>query len=252
MRLLLIFLWISLGSSLARADNVLVFAAASLKNALDEIGTEFERTQPHTVQFNFAGSSQIARQVVAGAPADLLITANVLWMDEVASHQAIMTDSRFHLASNRLVIASVAREQIALTQESLQSTLGSGHIAMALIDAVPAGMYGKAALEALDLWTDVQGQVVQTDHVRSALRLVALGEVRWGIVYRSDVLADPTVFLAAEFPADTHPPIVYPVALTVRNEPSKGATAFHAYLKSERARQILTKHGFQPPVENRS
>jgi molybdate transport system substrate-binding protein len=123
---------------------------------------------------------------------------------------------------------------------------------MALIDAVPAGMYGKAALEALDLWTDVQGQVVQTDHVRSALRLVALGEVRWGIVYRSDVLADPTVFLAAEFPPDTHPPIVYPVALTVRNEPSKGATAFHAYLKSERARQILTKHGFQPPVENRS
>ena len=173
-------------------------------------------------------------------------------MEEAASHQAIMTDSRFHLASNRLVIASVAREQIALTQESLQSTLGSGRIAMALIDAVPAGMYGKAALEALDLWTDVQGQVVQTDHVRSALRLVALGEVRWGIVYRSDVLADPTVFLAAEFPADTHPPIVYPVALTVRNEPSKGATAFHAYLKSERARQILTKHGFQPPVENRS
>jgi len=252
LRLLLIFLWISLGSSLARADNVLVFAAASLKNALEEIGTEFERTQPHIVQFNFAGSSQIARQVVAGAPADLLITANVLWMDEAASHQAIMTDSRFHLASNRLVIASVAREQFALTQESLQSTLGSGHIAMALIDAVPAGMYGKAAFGDLGLWTDVQGQVVQTDHVRSALRLVSLGEVRWGIVYRSDVLADPTVFLAAEFPAHTHPPIVYPVALTGRKEPSKGAIAFHAYLKSERAQQILTKHGFQPPIENRS
>jgi len=252
LRLLLVFLWISLWGSLARADNVLVFAAASLKNALDEIGTEFERTQPHTVQFNFAGSSQIARQIVAGAPADLLITANALWMDEAAAHQAIMTDSRFHLASNRLVIASVSREQIELTQKSLQSTLGSGHIAMALVDAVPAGMYGRAALEALDLWADVQGQVVQTDHVRSVLRLVALGEVRLGIVYRSDVLADPTVFFAAEFPSHTHPPIVYPVALTNHNEPSEGATAFHAYLKSERAQQILTKHGFRPPLGNQS
>jgi len=151
LRLLLVFLWISLWGSLARADNVLVFAAASLKNALDEIGTKCERIQPHTVHFNFTGSSQIVRKVVAGAPADLLITANALWIDEAAARQAIMTYSRFHLASNRLVIASVSREEIELTQKSLQSTLGSGHIAMALVDSVPAGMYGKAALEALDL-----------------------------------------------------------------------------------------------------
>lgn len=251
MRFLAVFLLFAITSSVAQADRVMVFAAASLKNALDEIGASFEKKHAHTVVFNFAGSSQIARQVIAGAPADLLVTANALWMNEVAKAGAIDSDSRFDLVSNQLVLASTQEQTITLDRANLKKSLSGGRIAMALVDAVPAGMYGKQAFEYLGLWDLLRPSVVQADNVRSALRFLTLGETPLAVVYRSDAISEPQVFIAATFPRESHPDIRYPVALTQRGADSEASVLFQTYLKGQDAQAILTRHGFEPVLGDR-
>ena len=241
----LIFVFALLAAPL-RADDVTVFAAASLKTALDEVATTFEAQSGHSITLSHAGSSALARQIEQGAPADLFISANSAWMDYLAERGLIAAETRFDLLSNRLVLIAHGANAapVDLSPElDLSGLVGDSRLAMALVDAVPAGIYGKAALEHLGLWDQVAAQVAQTDNARAALALVSLGEARFGIVYASDALADPNVTSVATFPEDSHPPIRYPVAaMTGRTGPA--TQQLLAFLRSPGAGEIFQRHGF--------
>lgn len=229
----------------AMADDVMVFAAASLKTALDRIAADYSDRTGDTVTISYAGSGQLARQIMAGAPADLFISANQGWMDQVQEAGHIDPDSRRDLLGNRLVlIAHEPGDPVTLGQTDLLALLQGGKLAMGLVEAVPAGQYGKAALEHLGLWDQLQPHVAQADNVRAALALVATGAAPYGIVYASDATAEPKVTIAAEFPADSHPPITYPIALTA----NAGAEdrAFYDTLFQDAARAELAEAGFTP------
>ncbi len=229
--------------SVTLAGQVTVFAAASLKGALDNIARQFEQDTSHRVRLVFAGTSALARQISHGAPADLFISANPDWMDQLQQNGAIRPDSRFDLAGNRLAL--IQHGQGAPLTDLSQFTLSPDeHMAVALTRAVPAGVYARSALQSLQLWAQVEPQLVQTDNVRAALHLVALGEARYGVVYQTDT-RDPTldISLLALLPAHTHPRIVYPVAQVTASTNPLGS-AFLAYLQSGQAQTILRDHGF--------
>ncbi|WP_170762504.1 molybdate ABC transporter substrate-binding protein [Ruegeria lacuscaerulensis] len=232
----------------AGAEDILVFAAASLKTALDEIAPVFEQQTGHEVTVSYAASSVLARQIQLGAPADLFISANIDWMDVLQDQGLIDPATRVDLLGNGLVLIGGV-EQVEIGQMradvDLSAALGGGHLAMALVDAVPAGIYGKAALQSLGLWETVQGQIAQTDNVRAALALVAAGAAPLGIVYRSDALAENKVQVVASFAPDLHPPIIYPAAVTVSGSPQ--AQAFLDHLQSGAAQSIFTEQGFALP-----
>ncbi|WP_299962625.1 molybdate ABC transporter substrate-binding protein [uncultured Roseobacter sp.] len=232
----------------SRAETLTVFAAASLKNALDEIAAGFTDQTGTTVTLSYAGSSVLARQVAQGAPADVIITASADWMDWLAEQGAIDPTSRGDLTSNRMaLIAHGAGQPPAdFDAASLRARLAHDRIAMALVEAVPAGIYGKAALAHLGLWDALAPQVVQTDNVRASLALVAAGEAPFGIVYASDAQAEPRVSLLGLFPEDSHPPIRYPAALTKRSR-SDMAMAFLMELRSTTAQRVLRENGFIRP-----
>jgi len=239
------------GGQAALAGNgaVTVFAAASLKDALDEIADDFERMTGTKVVLSFAASSALARQIAYGAPADVFISASLDWMDDLAARGGIVDDSRFELARNRLALVgpmSNATQVVISKDLDLVGFLNGGRLAMALTDAVPAGIYGKAALVHLGLWDDVAPQVAQTDNVRAALALVSLGAAPAGIVYATDARAAPSVSLMGLFPQDSHPPIVYPAARVSKSEQA-ATDDFLAYLQSDDARSTLVQHGFLPP-----
>lgn len=226
----------------AFADDLTVFAAASLKTALDEIAGQWEEAHDDKVTISYAGSSQLARQIQAGAPADLFISAAENWMDELENSDSIDPESRINLLGNRLVL--IGARNAALTEiATLPDALQDGKLAMALIDSVPAGQYGKEALTNLGLWDQVSSQVAQADNVRAALSLVALGEAPYGIVYASDAMAEPAVTVIATFPPDSHRPIIYPAAVLNASQ-SKDAGAFLESLRQEPARSILEAQGF--------
>lgn len=226
-------------ASPAWAERITVFAASSLTSALSEIAVEFEERTGHEVTLSFAGSATLARQILAGAPADLFLSANPIWMDAVASE--IVAGTRSDLLGNSLVlIAPAPSDPVPLTSEALLTQLENGPLAMALIEAVPAGLYGKAALSHLELWEPLQPHVAQTDNVRAALALVALGEAPLGIVYATDASSDRRVTTVAEFAPETHPPIRYPVAaLTDRT----ATRLFLDYLLDASAQ--FEAHGFE-------
>lgn len=235
-----------LSGSGASAGDVTVFAAASLGTALAGIEAGFEATSGHAVTVSLAGSSALARQIQQGAPADIFISANSDWMDLLEAEGLLEPGTRSDLLTNRLVLiahgAGAAPVEIGAGLE-LPAMLGDGRLAMALVDAVPAGIYGKAALENLGLWDGIRGQVAQVDNVRAALALVALGEAPLGIVYATDAVAEPRVSVIGTFPAESHPPIVYPVAdLTSRDTPAEAA--FLAYLRSPEAEALFRAQGF--------
>ncbi|MDO5605184.1 MAG: molybdate ABC transporter substrate-binding protein [Paracoccus sp. (in: a-proteobacteria)] len=229
----------------AQAEDVTVFAAASLKDALDEIAAGFSAETGHSVSISYAGSGTLARQIIEGAPADIFISAAVNWMDEVETAGMIADDSRLDLLGNDLVLISHAPgAEIALGPDTdLPGLLDGGRLAMAMVDSVPAGQYGKAALESLGLWTSVEPLVAQTDNVRATLALVARDEAPLGIVYGSDAQAEPAVHVRATFPADSHPPITYPAALLTGAE-DQADRDFFALLNSEDAANIFVSHGF--------
>lgn len=241
-------LWLALlcaSVSAALASDVRVFAAASLKTALDKVIAAYDGG---AVTVSYAGSSALARQVQHGAPADLFLSANRAWVDLL--EQRGLVTARVDLLSNRLVLIGAAQ---AATLDApapitgdfpLAERLGKGRLAMALVQAVPAGIYGKQALDTLGLWPSVAGRVAQTDNVRAALRLVSSGAAPLGIVYATDARADPRVRVLGAFPADSHDPITYPAA---RLTDTPEAQAFWEHLTSDAALSLFQRHGFLPP-----
>ncbi len=224
---------------------VTVFAAASLKSALDELVSIYDGP----VQVSYGGSSTLARQIQQGAPADLFISANTAWMDVLEQDALIVDASRKTLLTNRLVLIAGREVRTDLVIEpgfDLAGVLGQEHLAMALVDAVPAGIYGAAALRALGVWEQVAPRVAQTDNVRAALMLVALGEAPYGIVYATDAAASPDVRVVGVFPEDTHPPIRYPAARVAGGQ-ADPAQAFLDFLASPRAGDVFRSHGFGLP-----
>lgn len=241
---------------------IIVFAAASLKNALDDVAASFMASSGHDVRVSYAGSSRLARQIMAGAPADLFISANRKWMDVLETRGAIAPGSRHDILRNTLVLIAHGLAKNANTSTSaparpssgqiidsafdLAARLGDGRLAVGMTSAVPAGMYAKSALTSLGLWAGVAGQLAETDNVRAALALVARGEAPLGIVYATDAAASDDVHLIGRFPETSHPPITYPAALTTNAGKQEPAGAFLAYLTSPEAHTIFVRHGFKP------
>lgn len=227
----------------AMADDITIFAAASLKDALDQISADWEKTSGDKVVISYAGSSQLARQIQAGAPADLFISAAENWMDTLAESGSIDPATRTDLLGNTLVLVG-AKDAPALNIADLPTKLGDAKLAMALIDSVPAGQYGKEALTNLGIWSALEPHVAQADNVRAALALVAVGEAPYGIVYASDAVAEPNVSVLATFPADSHKPIIYPAAVLKEAASGADAGAFLTSLRKEPARKVLEDQGF--------
>ena len=224
-------------SGAAAAETVTVFAAASLKTALDSLKPEAEAATGQELRLVYAGSSALARQIEQGAPADIFISANVEWMDHLQERGRVEATQRVDLLGNSLVL--IGREAEPDLHLGDAARFGEGRIAMGLTKAVPAGIYGRAALERLGLWEPLKARVVETDNVRAALALVARGEARYGIVYASDAVAEPKVQVLLSFPEDSHRPIVYPAARLTEN----GAATF-AFLQSEAAWAQFAAQGF--------
>jgi molybdate transport system substrate-binding protein len=227
------------------ADTVTVFAAASLKAALDDVTIGFEHVSDHNVQLSFASSSALARQIERGAPANVFISANTDWMDLLATENLLEPETRVALLTNQLVL--IAPKDADTSKTSLDDIdfvglLKDGPLAMGFVEAVPAGIYGKSALVSLGLWDSLSSHVAQTDSVRSALALVARGEAPLGIVYATDALSEPHVSIVARFPQASHAPIVYPAAVIA--PATAAASAFTAYLSSLKAHAIFEAHGF--------
>jgi molybdate transport system substrate-binding protein len=223
-----------------------VFAAASLKTALDGVAAEWTRSTGKTTAISYAASSALAKQIEQDAPADVYISADLDWMDYLASKSLIKPETRVNLLGNRLVLIAPKGQAptIALKEGvDLAAPLGGGRMAMADVKSVPAGKYGKAALESLGAWTSIERRLAQTENVRAALLLVSRGEAPLGIVYRTDALADPAVTIVATFAAETHPPIIYPMAMTAKSA-HPDALAFLAFLKSTTAAQMFETQGY--------
>lgn len=224
--------------------GVTVYAAASLKDALDILLKA--QSSRSGVKAVYAGSATLARQIEHGAPADLFIAADLDWMDYLERKKRLRPGSRVNLLTNRLVLIAPASHASTLAIKPgfpLASALGTGRLAMADPASVPAGKYGKAALQSLGVWPEVVKKIAPAENVRTAMLLVARGETPFGIVYASDAMAEPKVKVLGEFPAATHPPIVYPAALIAARHSSE-AVAILAFLRSAEARAIWRKHGF--------
>lgn len=194
---------------------------------------------------SFAASSALARQVAAGAPADLFVSADEPWMDDVERRGLIVAGTRAPFLGNRLVLVTPRSNPANVALGNLAAALGNGRLAMADPDSVPAGKYGKAALEKLGLWNAVAPKVVRAENVRAALAFVERGAAQYGVVYLTDARASPKVRVAATFPADSHPPIRYPLA-RLKASTSPDAEPFRAFLLSREGRSIFTRFGFSP------
>ncbi|AXK72398.1 molybdate ABC transporter substrate-binding protein [Lysobacter sp. TY2-98] len=237
------------------ASPITVFAAASLKETLDEAGALYQRDHGAPVRApvraSYAASSALARQIEDGAPADVFVSADRDWMDALQAKHLIDAKTRRDVAGNALVLVAPIKAKtptIVLKQGvDLRPALGAdGRLALALTASVPAGKYGRAALASLGAWSDVRSRVVEAENVRAALQLVARGEAVLGIVYASDAQAEPRVRVVARFPPSTHPRIVYPAA-RVAASTNPQAAALVAWLCSPAGQAVFRKHGFLPP-----
>jgi len=231
---------------LANAEDVLVFAAASLKNALDDAAGSFQQTGGARVNVSYAASSALAKQIEAGAPADIFISADLDWMNDVQQHGMVQTATRANFLGNVLVLVAPADSNAKIDIKPdfpLNSLLGDGRLAMADPDAVPAGKYGKAALQKLGIWDSVENKVARAEDARAALVFVARKEAPLGIVYQTDAAADRGIKVVGSFPPDTYPPIIYPIALTALSK-NPDAVKFLAFLRSADAKPFFEKQGF--------
>jgi molybdate transport system substrate-binding protein len=232
----------------SRQAEILVFAAASLTDALQDIGAAYEKTAAVRVRMSFDASSNLAHQIEAGAPADLFFSADTEWMDYLEGRHLIQPATRSNALGNQLVLIAPAGSRVRLSiapHFPLATALGQGRLAVADPDSVPAGRYARSALSALGVWGQVVDRLARAENVRAAMRYVARGEAPLGIVYSSDALVDKSVRLVDTFPANTHEPIVYPVALTTSAK--GGAAAFLAYLLGPQGRDVFVKYGFTSP-----
>jgi molybdate transport system substrate-binding protein len=234
-----------LAPGLARAADVTVFAAASLTDALGQVGKAYEQRAKHTVAISFAASSVLAHQIEHAKGADMFVSADSDWMDYLDQRGLIARDTRRNLLGGHLVLIAPADSRLALRIEphfDLKGALHGGRLAIADPESVPAGRYGRAALTALGVWNDVATQLAPAENVRAALAYVSRGETPLGIVYATDAKAEPRVRIVDAFPDSTHPPIVYPVALTKDAKPL--ARDFLRYLESSEALSVFEKAGF--------
>jgi len=244
--------WLSLLGAGARAAEagkpaLTVFAAASLTNALQELGDGFTRETSIPVRFSFASSAALARQIENGSPADIFFSADLEWMDYLQTRNLIQRDTRHDVLGNRLVLIAPADSKIELkitAQFPLAAALGKGRLATGDPDAVPAGRYAREALTTLGVWNAVADRLVRADSVRSALAYVDRGEVPLGIVYETDALIDKNVRVVDVFPANSHLPIIYPIAMTPSARPE--SAKFVAYLRGPAGDAVFKAYGFSP------
>lgn len=228
------------------ADKVTVFAAASLKNALDAVSAQWTADTKKETAISYAASSALAKQIQEGAPADIFISADMDWMNKLSEGKLIADGSVVKLLGNQIVLVapadSKAEAKIAKGFD-LAGLLGDGKLAMGDVKAVPAGKYGKAALETLGVWSSVERKVAMAENVRAALKLVSTGEATLGIVYTTDAKAEKGVKVLDTFPADSHPEIVYPVGLVAASK-NADAKDFVTYLQGAKAQAIFKDQGF--------
>lgn len=226
-----------------------VFAAASLKESLDAAARAYERDGGVPVRVSYAASSALARQIAQGAPADVFVSADRDWMDDLERRGLLRAGSRRDLLGNTLVLIAPRAARIppvALSRPaSIATALGDGRLALAFTASVPAGKYARAAFESLGVWNALQPRVVESENVRAALLLVARSEARMGVVYASDARAEPRVRVLATFPARSHPQIVYPVAVVAFSRHPRAA-GFAAWLRTPAANAIFRRHGLRP------
>jgi molybdate transport system substrate-binding protein len=229
-------------------QSVTVFAAASLKNALDDVDAAFAQTTGTNVTASYEASSSLARQIEAGAPADVFISADLRWMDYVAERKLIRPDSRTNLLGNRLVLIApkdAKLDNVAIGPGfDIAKLAGDGRIAVADVKAVPAGLYAKAALEKLGAWGAAEPKLAQAENVRATLAFVARGETPLGIVYATDAQIEPKVKIVGSFPDGSYPPVTYPVAAIADAKNKEAATRYLAFLHSTAAKAIFEKYGF--------
>ena len=238
--------WCVVRRASAQDKPVLVFAAASLKTALDQIAGKWRQETVKQATISYAASSTLATQIENAAPADLFISADEDWMDYLQQRNLIDPKTRIDLLGNKLVLVAPKDSKVTTTIAPgfpLAKLLGDGKLAMADPNSVPAGKYGKAALTKLGAWSSVEKQFASAENVRAALLLVARGEAPLGIVYQTDAAAEPGVKVVAAFPPDTHPPIVYPMA-PVAGGKNPDAPGFAAYLRGPAARALFEAQGF--------
>lgn len=237
-------LFLALAPLAAHADTT-VFAAASLTDALKQAGAAYKAKSGQTATFSFAASSALARQIEASGGADIFISADRDWMDYLDNKGLIQHATRKDLLGNHLVLIAPASSNVKLAiapHFDLIGALGGGRLSVADPDSVPAGKYARTALTALGVWNTVVDHLVQAENVRVALAYVARGEAPLGIVYNTDAMAEPKVRIVADFPDNTHQPIVYPIALVKDAKPE--AKAFLDFLSGPEASAIFAKAGF--------
>jgi len=244
----LAILWGAAFSPAAAQDKTLtVFAAASMKNALDDIDAAFTARTGIKVSASYAASSTLAKQIEQGAPADIFVSADTDWMDYATSRKNINEPTRVNLLGNSIVLIAPKDSRIDnVTIGSgfdLAKLAGDGKIATGDVKSVPAGKYAKAALEKLGAWTAAEPKFAMAESVRAALTLVARGEAVLGIVYSTDAKVEPGVRIVGIFPPGSHPPIIYPVAATTTAKPE--ASDYLAFLNSTAAKTIFEKYGFK-------
>jgi len=236
----------ALSPALAQDNRLTVFAAASVKNALDEINAAYTAKTHINVTASYAASSALAKQIEQGAPADIFLSADTDWMNYAVGRKLVSEPTRFDLLGNQIVLIAPKDSRIDNVAIGsgfdLAKFAGDGRIATGDVKAVPAGKYAKAALEKLGAWQAAQSKFAMAESVRAALTLVARGEAVLGIVYATDASVDPGVKVVGTFPADSHPPIVYPVAATAVAKPE--AAVYLALLRSATAKAIFVKYGF--------
>lgn len=230
----------------AAQDTLTVFAAASMKNALDDVNKAFTEKEKTKVTASYAASSALIKQIEAGAPADVFISADLDWMKYGIEKKAIKPGSDFQLLGNRLVLIAPKESKTSEVKIApgfdIVGAAGGGRIATGDVRAVPVGKYAKAALEKLGVWSKAESHMAMAENVRAALALVGRGEAPLGIVYETDAKVEPNVKIVGIFPQESYPPVIYPAGLTVNAKPE--AAKYLAFLRSDAAKAILVRYGF--------
>ena len=228
-------------------QSLTVFAAASLRNALDDADAAFSRATGIKVTASYAATSALAKQIEQGAPVDVFVSADLKWMDYAIEHKLVKPDTRVNLLGNRLVLIAPKAskiEQVAIGYGfDIAKLAGDGRIAVADVKAVPAGLYAKAALESLGAWREAEPKLAMAENVRATLAFVARGETPIGIVYETDAKIEPKVKVVGVFPESSHPPVTYPVAAVAASK-NPQVTRYLRFLRSETAKAIFEKYGF--------
>jgi molybdate transport system substrate-binding protein len=238
----------ALGASPAMAQDktLTVFAAASLKNALDDTNAAFTKQTGIRIVVSYAATPALVKQIEEGAPADLFISADLQWMDHAVEKKLVKPETRFNLLGNKLVLVTAKDsrlDNVTIAQNfDIAGLAGTGRIAVADVKAVPAGRYAKTALESLGAWSAAEPKLAQAENVRAALAFVSRGEAPIGIVYSTDAKIDPGVKIVGTFPDGSHPPVTYPVAVTAKAKPE--AISYLDFLRTPTVKTIFETYGF--------